>query len=77
MHKIIFKNRKSFICDSNTTIFEARKCNGVILEYSCLTARCRSYHVQIEEGTTIDKLDNMVLCVEEKSSKWNLSCNLF
>jgi CDP-4-dehydro-6-deoxyglucose reductase len=72
---IKLKNSKSFTCDSNTTIFEAAKNNGIILEHSCLTARCRSCAVQVESGTTIDKLDDLVLSTEEKSSNWILTCN--
>lgn len=75
MFNIKLKNGKSFTCDSNTTIFEAAKNNGIILEHSCLTARCRSCAVQVESGTTIDKLDDLVLSAEEKSNKSILSCN--
>jgi CDP-4-dehydro-6-deoxyglucose reductase len=73
--EIKLNNGKTFSCDSNTTIFEAAKNNGIILEHSCLTARCRSCVVQVESGTTIDKLDDLVLTAEEKSNNWTLSCN--
>jgi CDP-4-dehydro-6-deoxyglucose reductase len=75
MFNIKLKNGKSFTCDSNTTIFDAAKNNGIILEHSCLTARCRSCAVHVESGTTIDKLDDLVLSAEEKSNNWILSCN--
>lgn len=75
MFEIKLNNGKTFSCDSNTTIFEAAKNNGIILEHSCLTARCRSCVVQVESGTTIDKLDDLVLTAEEKSNNWTLSCN--
>jgi CDP-4-dehydro-6-deoxyglucose reductase len=75
MFNIKLKNGKLFTCDSNTTVFEAAKKNGIILEHSCLTARCRSCAVQVESGTTIDKLDDLVLSAEEKSNNWMLSCN--
>ena len=75
MYKITLKNGKSFICDFNSTIFEAAKNSGIILEHSCLSARCRSCAVQIESGTTIDKIDDLVLSKEEKLNKWILSCN--
>jgi len=75
MFQITLKNGKSFTCDSNTTIFEAAKSNGIILEHSCLTARCRSCAVQVESGTKIDKLDDLVLSADEKSNNWVLSCN--
>jgi CDP-4-dehydro-6-deoxyglucose reductase len=75
MFNIKLKNGKSFNCDSNTTVFEAAKNNGIILEHSCLTARCRSCAVQVESGTTNDKYDDLVLSAEEKSSNWILTCN--
>lgn len=75
MFEIKLNNGKTFSCDSNTTIFEAAKNNGIILEHSCLSARCRSCVVQVESGTTIDKLDDLVLTAEEKLNNWTLSCN--
>lgn len=75
MYNIILKNGKSFTCDSNSTIFEAAKSKGIVLEHSCLMARCRSCAVQIETGITRDKLDDLVLSPEEKSNNWTLSCN--
>lgn len=75
MFQISLKNGKSFTCDSNTTIFDAAKSKGIILEHSCLTARCRSCAVKIDSGSTIDKIDDLVLSAEEKSSSWVLSCN--
>lgn len=75
MYNVNLKNGKSFSCDFNSTIFEAAKSNGIILEHSCLTARCRSCVVQVKTGTTKDKLDDIVLSSEEKSNNWILSCN--
>ena len=75
MFNIKLNNGKSFSCDSNTTVFEAAKKNGIILEHSCLTARCRSCAVQVEKGTTINKLDDLVLSAEEKLDNWMLTCN--
>ena len=75
MFNIKLNNGKSFFCDSNTTVFEAAKSNGIILEHSCLNARCRSCAVQVESGTTNDKYDDLVLSTEEKSNNWILSCN--
>ena len=75
MFNIKLRNGKSFNCDSNTTIFEAAKNNGIILEHSCLTARCRSCAVKVDSGTTINKLDDLVLTAEEVLNNWMLSCN--
>ena len=74
MFQITLKNRKSFNCDSNTTIFDAARNNGIVLEHSCLAARCRSCALKVESGNTVDKLDDLVLSVEEKLDNWVLSC---
>ncbi len=75
MFEIKLKNNKTFSCDSNTTIFEAAKSAGIFLEHSCLTSRCRSCVVQVSEGRTKDKIDDLVLSKEEKSKNLTLSCN--
>lgn len=75
MFQISLNNGKSFKCDSNTTIFDAAKNKGIILEHSCLNARCRSCAVKIISGSTIDRIDDIVLSAEEKFSNWVLSCN--
>ena len=75
MFHITLKNGKSFSCEAIDTIFEGAKKNGIILEHSCLSARCRSCAVQIESGTVIEKYDDLVLSKEEKLNQWVLSCN--
>ena len=75
MFEISLKNNKTFTCASNTTIFEAAKTAGIFLEHSCLTARCRSCVVKIAEGTTKNKLDDLVLSDDEKRKNFVLSCN--
>lgn len=74
MFTIQLKNDKKFSCDSTTTIYEAAKASGIFLEHSCLTARCRSCVVKVTDGTTKDKLDDLVLTADEKQH-FTLSCN--
>jgi CDP-4-dehydro-6-deoxyglucose reductase, E3 len=75
MFTIKLKNGKSFQCADNSTIFEAARGEGVFLEHSCLSARCRSCIMQLTEGITKDKKDDLVLSSEEKASNLVLSCN--
>lgn len=75
MFKVNLKNGKHFFCDAGTTIFEAAKNSGIILEHSCLNARCRSCALQLNSGSTNDKFKDLVLSTEEKLNKWILSCN--
>ena len=55
MFLIKLKNNKTFICDKDTTIFEAAKKSNIILEHSCLSSRCRSCVVKVLSGNTINK----------------------
>jgi CDP-4-dehydro-6-deoxyglucose reductase len=75
MFKISLKNNKSFVCDKDTTIFQAAKASGIVLEHSCLTARCRSCIVKISNGATINNQDELVLSDDEKNNNYVLSCN--
>ena len=75
MFKIKLKNNKTFNCDKDSTIFDAAKNNNIVLEHSCLNARCRSCVVKVLSGKTINKEDELVLSEEDKNSNIVLSCN--
>lgn len=75
MFKINLKNNKSFSCDSDTTIFDAAQKAGVILEHSCLNARCCSCVVKVLSGKTKNFKEELVLTQEEKKQNFVLSCN--
>lgn len=76
MYKIQLKNNKEFVCDSSSTILKAALEQGVGLEYSCLSARCRSCVVRVVEGEYEDLKDDIVLSKEEKEQGFVLSCNV-
>lgn len=75
MFNIKLKNNKTYSCDSSTSIFEAAKQAGILLEHSCLSVRCKSCKVKILSGTTIDQEEDLVLSNEEKMDNYRLSCN--
>ena len=75
MFLIKLKNNKTFICDKDTTIFEAAKRNNINLEHSCLSSRCRSCIVKVLSGNTINREDELVLTQEDKKNNFVLSCN--
>lgn len=75
MFEVTLKNNKIFKCEENSTIYEAAKLNGIILEHSCLKARCRSCIVNVVKGETKDRFDDFVLSAEEKQQNITLSCN--
>lgn len=75
MFVIKLKSGKSFKCDESSTILDAAKSSGVLLEHSCMTARCRSCLVRVLKGDVHNVLDDNVLTNEEKKSGWVLTCN--
>jgi CDP-4-dehydro-6-deoxyglucose reductase, E3 len=75
MFDIVLKNDKSFSCDSDTTIFDAAQKAGVVLEHSCLNARCSSCVVKVISGKTKNLKEELVLTDEEKKQNFVLSCN--
>jgi CDP-4-dehydro-6-deoxyglucose reductase len=77
MPKVSLCNGKSFLCDENTTIFQAAKFNNIALEHSCLVARCRSCIIKLNSGETRDKLDDLVLTEIERKLGYRLACNSF
>ena len=75
MFQIKLKNNKIFSCDKDSTIFESAKLNNIVLEHSCLSARCRSCMVKIVNGKTKNKIQEFVLSEEDKHNNYVLSCN--
>lgn len=75
MFEITLKNNKYFSCDSDTTIFDAAKKAGIILDHSCLSARCSSCIVKVISGVTEDREEELVLSEKEKKENFVLSCN--
>ncbi|GIJ94272.1 FAD-binding oxidoreductase [Capnocytophaga stomatis] len=74
-YKVRLKNNKEFSCESSKTILEAALEQGIALEYSCLSARCRSCVVKVIEGKCENIKDDIVLLEEEKKQGFVLSCN--
>ena len=66
MFEIQLNNGKTFQCDAENTIFEAAKKSGIVLEHSCLSARCRSCMVKVLEGEAVNKDVEYVISEEEK-----------
>lgn len=75
MYKVTLKNKKNFECKESETIFEAAKSAGILLEHSCLAARCSSCIVKIISGTSRNRVDDLVLTDVDKADNFILSCN--
>ena len=74
-YKISLKNNKYFICDSDTTIFDAAKKAGIFLNHSCLSARCSSCIAKVISGETKNREEEFILSAKEKKENFVLSCN--
>jgi CDP-4-dehydro-6-deoxyglucose reductase, E3 len=74
-YKIVLKNGKKFSCASDKTIFNAAKEAGIILEHSCLKARCSSCIVKVISGETKNVETELVLTEKQKKNNFILSCN--
>ena len=75
MFEVTLRNNRKFNCDSDKTIFESARQNGILLEHSCLTGRCRSCVGKVTQGETKDKVKDLVLSAEEKQNGFVLTCN--
>lgn len=75
MFQIKLKNQKTFICENDMTIFNAANKAGILLEHSCLMARCRSCIVKVINGKTLNESEEFILSEEEKEEGYVLSCN--
>lgn len=75
MHLIKLSNGKEFKGDNQSTIFQSAQKAGVLLEHSCLAARCKSCKVKVLSGKSLNVHDEYVLSTEEKEDGIVLSCN--
>ncbi|ULC59744.1 FAD-binding oxidoreductase [Flaviramulus sp. BrNp1-15] len=75
MFEVQLKNGKVFSCDSETNILAASEQAGLILEHSCLNARCRSCKVKVLEGEVVNEQEEFVLSKDEIKDGFVLSCN--
>jgi CDP-4-dehydro-6-deoxyglucose reductase len=75
MFEIKLRNNKTFTCNKDSTIFDAAKKAGIILDHSCLNARCSSCRVKVISGSTEDVEKELVLTENEKKENFVLSCN--
>jgi len=75
MFEISLKNNKSFNCDDKTSILNAAKEAGILLEHSCLAARCRSCATKVIKGTSTKVIEDAVLSEEDEKNGIILTCN--
>ena len=73
--KVSLINGKSFECNKNISLFEGAKSAGIILEHSCLSARCKSCLAKVISGETVQIETDLVITDEDRSKGYILTCN--
>ncbi|MFZ5561549.1 MAG: 2Fe-2S iron-sulfur cluster-binding protein [Pseudomonadota bacterium] len=74
MVSVRLTNGVQFDAEANESILDAGRRNGVILEYSCRTARCGSCMVRVQTGETRALMDEQALLENQIAEGWVLSC---
>jgi len=68
-------HNKSFNCEDEQSIFEAAKSSGIILDHSCLKARCRSCLAKVLKGQVRSITKENILNDSERNEGFILTCN--
>ena len=75
MHVVTLRNGRTFAADSATSILDAARAAGVVLEYSCRTGRCGICKARVARGAThVLRLENQSLSVTECNDDIILTC---
>ncbi|MFZ2430087.1 MAG: FAD-binding oxidoreductase [Lutibacter sp.] len=74
MYLISLKNNKTFECSENDTLIEGARKAGITLEHSCLSGRCSSCKVMVDDGLSEPTMDEVALSQKEKEDGFILSC---
>ena len=74
MFTITLKNNKTFQCSENDTLIEGARKAGITLEHSCLSGRCSSCKVMVDDGLSEPTMDEVALSQKEKKDGFILSC---
>lgn len=74
MFTITLKNNKTFECSENDTLIEGARKAGITLEHSCLSGRCSSCKVMVDDGLSEPTMDEVALSQKEKEDGFILSC---
>ncbi|MDA9325363.1 2Fe-2S iron-sulfur cluster binding domain-containing protein [Flavobacteriales bacterium] len=61
------KKNVSFNFNDEKSVFHSAQSAGVLLDHSCLVARCSSCKVRVLSGNTVNIEDKFVLNDEEKN----------
>lgn len=74
MSKITLSNGSSFVCQSEQTLLEAARAQGLMLEHSCRTGRCGVCKAHVLSGETLPLKEEVSLTESERASGLVLTC---
>lgn len=74
MALVTLSNAKQFPCTEESTLLDAARTHGLVLEYSCRTGRCGVCKAQVISGKTQTIKNEEALTPEEASSGYILTC---
>jgi len=74
MPLITLSNAKQFICSEESTLLDAARAHGLVLEYSCRTGRCGVCKSQVISGKTQAIKNEEALTSEEHAAGYILTC---
>ncbi|WP_312538028.1 FAD-binding oxidoreductase [Stutzerimonas nitrititolerans] len=74
MSKITLSNGSSFVCQSEQTLLEAARAQGLMLEHSCRTGRCGVCKAHVLTGETLPLKEEESLTENERASGLVLTC---
>lgn len=76
MFKIKLNNTDFQYTDSSKSVLQNAIDQGVLIDYSCLSARCKTCAVKLLQGEVENISDEKVLTEQEKQQGYVLSCNI-
>lgn len=74
MHAITTSSGRSFEARADESLLDAALRQGVVLDYSCRTGRCRSCKGRVRSGDTVARHDELGLSAEDKAHGFILTC---
>lgn len=71
---VVLANQKTFLAPLDSTLLDAARHAGVVLEHSCRTGRCGTCKARVVEGEAQALGSNVALNASEQAAGWILTC---
>ena len=74
MPTVHLANHKAFAAAADTSVLDAARQAGLVLEHSCRTGRCGTCRARVLEGRVVALKPDMALSAAERDAGWMLTC---